>query len=86
MPLQKRVFFEYATDNPNGMEFDEEIRLYDDKEEALAELKKYKCTCEIWENYQEARYDLYAVEELVYSDDDVSIEEYNFIAYAEAQI
>lgn len=81
----REEFFEYATDNPNGADFDEEVGLYDTKEEALAELEKYRCTYDIWENYHEARYDLYAVEELVY-DEDGDIEEYRLIRYADVDI
>ncbi|MBR1750861.1 MAG: hypothetical protein IJ740_08285 [Ruminococcus sp.] len=78
-------FFGYATDNLNGSEFDEEIKSFDSKEEALEELSKYKCTYEAWEDYHQARYNLYALEEVAYGENN-EIEDYNFIKYADVDI
>lgn len=80
--ITKEKFFECATNNKNGMESDEEIAVLDTIEKALEELKKYRCTYEKLENFNETCYELYAVEELIY-DENGDIEDYKFIKYAE---
>ena len=78
-------FFEYATDNPNGADFEECIHTSDTKEEALAELSKYRCTYERWDDYQEAHYDLYAVVEVRYDVTD-EYDDYRLVQYAEIEM
>lgn len=82
-PTNEDDFFSFATDNPNGTDDIEIIATFSTRAEALAELKNYKCSFDIMENYGETVYDLYAVEEIVY-DEDGEIENYNFIKYANA--
>ena len=78
-------FFEWALANPNGCYASEIIASFDTKEEALAKLASYKCSYEKLENYNETRFELYAVEELIY-DEDGDIEDYRFIQYADIEI
>lgn len=77
-------FFEYAFDNPNGAESSEKLGIFDTKEEALAELTKYNCSYEKWENYNETTFDIYSVEEIIY-DEDGEIYGYNTLKYADIE-
>lgn len=78
-------FFECACSNPAGVDAEKVVATFDTKEEALAELAKYKCSYEKWENYNETTFDLYAVEEIIY-DEDGDIEDYGFIRYADVEL
>jgi hypothetical protein len=80
----KENFFDYALDNPNGADSSEQLRIFDSKEEALAELKKYKCSYERWDNYNETTFDLYSVEEIIY-DEDGDLYGYNTLKYADIE-
>ena len=51
----------------------------------LAELSKHRCTYERWDNYQEARYDLYAVVEARYDVTD-EYNDYRLVQYAEIEM
>lgn len=81
----KEDFFECACSNPAGVDAEEVIAVFGTKEDALAELAKHKCTYEKWENYNETRFELYTVEEIIY-DEDGDIEDYEFIRYADVEI
>lgn len=83
--VTRENFISCATDNPNGCENSEEIGTYDTLDEALAELSKYRCAYEKWENYNETRFDLYEIDEILYDDDD-EIEDYRYLQRAEIEI
>jgi hypothetical protein len=81
----KEEFFEWGCSDPSGVYAEEVVATFDTKEEALAELAKHKCTYEKWENYNETKFELYAVQELIY-DEGGDIEDYGFIQYADVEI